>query len=334
MKQYILFVLIGLTFLITSCDSKRSAKVGLLLHDVEGRWIKELEYLKQIAQEEGIQLIVKTAGNDENVQINQVEELINEGVGALLVVAVNQNTSAAIVRRAHKAGIPVIGYDRLVRFSELDFLITYDYAKVGELMVDYAVQRVPKGNYVIFWGDGSDANAVAIQSRQTEMLKPYVDRGDINIIYKTHVEGWSDAYAKMQMDKVLSFSTQAVDVILASNDVIANSVLDVFDLHQISQKPLVTGQDATLEGCQSVVRKRQTMTVYKSTVNMARTALVLAKKLSLNQRVEVPEATTFNGRKQVPTVLLQPTVTDATNMMSTVISDGVFTKDEVYGPSL
>lgn len=334
MKQYILFVLIGLTFLITSCDSKRSAKVGLLLHDVEGRWIKELEYLKQIAQEEGIQLIVKTAGNDENVQINQVEELINEGVGALLVVAVNQNTSAAIVRRAHKAGIPVIGYDRLVRFSELDFLITYDYAKVGELMVDYAVQRVPKGNYVIFWGDGSDANAVAIQSRQTEMLKPYVDRGDINIIYKTHVEGWSDAYAKMQMDKVLSFSTQAVDVILASNDVIANSVLDVFDLHQISQKPLVTGQDATLEGCQSVVRKRQTMTVYKSTVNMARAALDLAKKLALNQRVEVPEATTFNGRKQVPTVLLQPTVTDATNMMSTVISDGVFTKDEVYGPSL
>lgn len=334
MKQYILFVLIGLTFLITSCDSKRSAKVGLLLHDVEGRWIKELEYLKQIAQEEGIQLIVKTAGNDENVQINQVEELIDEGVGALLVVAVNQNTSAAIVRRAHKAGLPVIGYDRLIRFSELDFLITYDYAKVGELMVEYAVQRVPKGNYVIFWGDGSDANAVAIQNRQTEMLKPYVDRGDINIIYKTHVEGWSDAYAKVQMDKVLNFSTQPVDVILASNDVIANSTLDVFDSHQISSKPLVTGQDATLEGCQSIAQGRQTMTVYKSTVNMAKTALVLAKKLSLNQRVEVPEATTFNGRKQVPTVLLQPTVTDATNMMSTVISDGVFTKDEVYGPSL
>jgi D-xylose transport system substrate-binding protein len=334
MKQYILFVLIGLTLLINSCNFERNAKVGLLLHDVEGRWIKELEYLKQIAEEEGIQLIVKSAGNDENVQINQVEELIDEGVGALLVVAVNQNTSAAIVRRAHKAKVPVIGYDRLIRFSDLDFLITYDYFKVGELMVDYAVQRVPRGNYVIFWGDGSDANAVAIQNRQTEMLKPYVDRGDINIIYKTHVEGWSDAYAKMQMDKVLSFSNKPIDVILASNDVIANSVLDVFDLRQISQKPLVTGQDATLEGCQSVVRKRQTMTVYKSTVNMARTALVLAKKLSLNQRVEIPEATTFNGRKQVPTVLLQPTVTDATNMMSTVISDGVFTKDEVYDPSL
>ncbi len=334
MKQYILFVLIGLTLLINSCNFERNAKVGLLLHDVEGRWIKELEYLKQIAEEEGIQLIVKSAGNDENVQINQVEELIDEGVGALLVVAVNQNTSAAIVRRAHKAKVPVIGYDRLIRFSDLDFLITYDYSKVGELMVDYAVQRVPRGNYVIFWGDGSDANAVAIQNRQTEMLKPYVDRGDINITYKTHVEGWSDAYAKMQMDKVLSFSNKPIDVILASNDVIANSVLDVFDLRQISQKPLVTGQDATLEGCQSVVRKRQTMTVYKSTVNMARTALVLAKKLSLNQRVEIPEATTFNGRKQVPTVLLQPTVTDATNMMSTVISDGVFTKDEVYGPSV
>ena len=201
-------------------------------------------------------------------------------------------------------------------------------------MVDYAVKRVPKGNYIIFWGDGSDANAVAIQNRQTELLKPYVDRGDINIVYKIHVEGWSDAYAKMQMDKVLNFSSQTVDVILASNDVIANSVLDVFDLHQISQKPLVTGQDATLEGCQSIVRGRQTMTVYKSTINMAREALVLAKKLVLNQKVEIPSTTTFNGRNQVPTVLLQPTVTDATNMMGTVIFDGMFTKDEVYGPSL
>ncbi len=334
MRHFFLIILVCIAFLGTSCSKNSDAKVGLLLHDVEGRWIKELEYLKRIASEEGIQLIVKTAGNDENVQINQVDELLEEGVGALLVVAVNQNTAAAIVRSAHKANVPIIGYDRIILNSDLDFLITYDYPKVGELMVEYAVQRVPRGNYVIFWGDASDANAVAMQNRQTEMLKPYVDRGDINIIYKTHVEGWSDAYAKNQMDNVLSFSTQAVDVILASNDVIANSTLDVFDSHQISSKPLVTGQDATLEGCQSVVRKRQTMTVYKSTVNMAKTALVLAKKLSLNQRVEVPEATTFNGRKQVPTVLLQPTVTDATNMMSTVISDGVFTKDEVYGPSL
>lgn len=334
MKQYLFFILIGLTLLVISCKSERTPKVGLLLHDVEGRWIKELEYLKRISEEEGIQLIVKSAGNNEQVQVDQVNELIDEGVGALLVVAVNQNTTAEIVRRAHRAKVPVIGYDRLIRFSDLDFLITYDYSKVGELMVDYAVKRVPKGNYVIFWGDGSDANAVAIQNRQTELLKPYVDRGDINIVYKIHVEGWSDTYAKMQMDKVLNFSSQTVDVILASNDVIANSVLDVFDLHQISQKPLVTGQDATLEGCQSIVRGRQTMTVYKSTINMAREALVLAKKLVLNQKVEIPSTTTFNGRYQVPTVLLQPTVTDATNMMGTVIFDGMFTKDEVYGPSL
>lgn len=333
LSKFRLFLIVGVfAMLCASCKSSSDTKkVGLLLHDIEGRWIKELEYLKKAAESEGIQLIVKTAGNDENVQLGQTDELIDEGAKAIIVVAVNQNTAAGIVRKAHSANIPLIAYDRIIRNSDLDYLITYDYAKIGEIMLDYAVERKPKGNYVFLWGDASDANARAMQNKQIEIIQPYIDRGDINTIYRTNIEDWSDTYAKNQMEKIVNFSTKQVDVIVASNDVIAQAAAETLEEYGVNADVIITGQDATIEGCQMIAQGRQTMTVYKSTINMAHEAMALASKLANKDRIEKPQETTNNGRTDVPTFFLEPKCIDKSNLMATVIADGVFTQEEVYG---
>lgn len=326
-----LLILAIAVFCLSCSSNSGSKKVGFLIHDIEGRWVKDLEYIEKSAKDEGFQLIVKTAGNDEKLQQEQMNELIEEGVKVAFVVAVNQNTAAGIVRQAKKAGVKLIAYDRIIRNSDLDYLITYDYSKVGEIMTKYALERVPKGNYVLLYGDASDANALAIQKVQQEMLKPYVERGAINIIYKTNIEGWEKNYARNQMENVVNFSTLPIDVVLASNDVIAETSADVLRENNLDEGVLITGQDATIEGCRLVAQGRQTMTVYKSTIKMAQEAMAIASKIINGERVKEPQATTFNGRVDVPTFLLEPNYMDKNNLMSTVIADGVFTKEEVYG---
>ena len=138
--------------------------------------------------------------------MKQASELLDEGVDVLIVVPSNANTSAAIVRDAHNEGVPVIAYDRLIKNCDLDYLVTFEGAKIGQLMVQHAVQKVPKGNFVILFGDAGDVNAISIKNAQKEFLQPYVDRGDIKIIYKTYVENWNMMNAYQIMKQVLAFS--------------------------------------------------------------------------------------------------------------------------------
>jgi hypothetical protein len=66
-----------------------------------------------------------------------------------MVVSVNSNTAAGIVREAHNYKVPVIAYDRLIKNSDLDYFVTFEGAQIANLMVDHAVGIVPKGNYVL-----------------------------------------------------------------------------------------------------------------------------------------------------------------------------------------
>jgi D-xylose transport system substrate-binding protein len=89
-------------------------KIGFLIHSLaNSRWQGDLKYLKEKAGANGVEIIVKEANNDEDIQLKQAEELIKDGIDVLIVVAANQNTAAAIVREANDNGVPVISYDRL-----------------------------------------------------------------------------------------------------------------------------------------------------------------------------------------------------------------------------
>ena len=64
-----------------------------------------------------------------------------------------------MVEKAHKAGIKVIAYDRLIENTDLDLYISFNNIRVGELQGRFLTQKVPKGNYIIMSGDPNDNNS-------------------------------------------------------------------------------------------------------------------------------------------------------------------------------
>jgi D-xylose transport system substrate-binding protein len=324
------FILILFLFTSSSsCVRHHDKKVGLLLHDMEGRWFTDIEFLKKDAANAGLELVIKVAGGDENKQLHQAEELVNEGVGVLLVVPVNQNTAAGIVRTAHKSHIPVIAYDRIIVNSDLDYLISYDYKQIGQMLAKYSYNKVPEGNYVMLWGDASDNNAQLMRKGEEEFLKPYVDRGDITLIYRSYTEEWSNTIAAQTMQKVVDYSGKRIDVVIAGNDNIGLAALQVIKQSGISYPTLITGQDATLEACKSIINGGMTMSIYKSTNQLASEAIQLAKDILQGKKIEKAKDVVNNNRKDVPAIFLKPVIIDKDNVFNVVINDGLYTKDEL-----
>ena len=99
----------------------------------EERWLRDQELFTENVKALGGAVNVKFANNDSNLQLSQAENLILQGIDVLVIVPHDGEAAASIVEMAHEEGIKVIAYDRLITNCALDFYISFDNIKVGEL---------------------------------------------------------------------------------------------------------------------------------------------------------------------------------------------------------
>src|SRR5918911_5135482 len=158
-------------------------KIGFPMDTLkEERWQRDKQLVEQRAREVGAELIVDVANGDDKLQINQAENQLTRGVDVLIVAPHNGEIAAQIVEAAHRQGVPVISYDRLIKNSDVDLYVSHQVVKIGEMQGDYALKHVPKGNYVLIGGSPTDNNAMLLRDGQMKVLQPAIDRGDVKVI--------------------------------------------------------------------------------------------------------------------------------------------------------
>lgn len=126
---------------------------------LEERWLRDREMFQESVEALGAEVEVVAAYGNDALQISQAETLIQSGIDLLVIVPHNSEATAAIVHKAHRAGIKVIAYDRLVKNADLDLYVSFDNERVGELQAEAITKLVPKGNYVFIGGAITDNNA-------------------------------------------------------------------------------------------------------------------------------------------------------------------------------
>ncbi len=314
-----------------SCQTQEKFKVGFLIPNSKSdRYIKEQTYFSNKIQELGGEAIIKSAEYDDQVQIQQAQELIDQGAQVLVVNSVNQNTAAAMVRYAHSKNVKVIAYDRMISNCDLDYYLSFDNLKVGKLMADYTLKLKPKGNYLIIGGDKADQNALFVKNGQLQQLEPYIKSGDIKIGFNIFVEDWSGDNAKYYLSNYMNLGGEQPDVILSSYDGMTTSMIEVLKENNIAGSVIITGQDAELQACKNIIEGYQTMTIYKPLKPLAEKAAELCKKIIDNEKITDATATQSNGMIEVPAIFLEPVVVDKNNLKETVIADGHFKEDELF----
>lgn len=296
----------------------------------EERWQRDKDLVEKRAKELGATLYVQVANGDDSLQIKQSENLLTQGVDVLIVAPHNGEIAASIVEAAHRQGVPVISYDRLIRNSDVDLYVSHQIVKVGEMQAQYLLDHVNKrpANFVIVGGSPTDNNALLLHQGQMNVLKPAVDRGDVKIITDQYAKEWSASAALNIVENALTQSKNQVDAVVASNDGTARGAVQALEGQNLAGKVLVSGQDADLASLSLIVQGKQTMTVYKPIQPLAYTAVDSAIKLARGETIETTE-TIDNGFKQVPAILIEPISVDRNNIVNTIVKDGYQTLKKI-----
>ncbi|EKY3198552.1 D-xylose ABC transporter substrate-binding protein [Cronobacter turicensis] len=327
-KQLILTLCASLVLTSFSGIAK-DVKIGMAIDDLRlERWQKDRDIFVSKAESLGAKVFVQSANGNEETQMSQIENMINRGVDVLVIIPYNGQVLSNVVAEAKREGIKVLAYDRMINNADIDFYISFDNEKVGEIQAQSLVDKVPQGNYFLMGGSPVDNNARLFRDGQMKVLKPFIDSRKIKVVGDQWVDGWLPENALKIMENALTANNNKIDAVVASNDATAGGAIQALSAQGLAGKVAISGQDADLAGIKRIMAGTQTMTVYKPITQLANTAAEVAVELG-NDKQPKSDATLNNGLKEVPSRLLTPIKVDKSNIESTVIKDGFHKKSDL-----
>ncbi|HZS77418.1 MAG TPA: substrate-binding domain-containing protein [Ktedonobacteraceae bacterium] len=361
-RYWMRFILTGslvlFAFLLAACDTgtgttagpyaanggKGCTKVGILLPETNSstRWEnKDHPLLVQAvsAAIPGVHIDYNNAQGNSTLQLQQAETDLANGDCILIVGAHDSVAAAAIVAKAKAQNVPVIAYDRLIQSRDLNYYVSFDNVKVGQLQGQYIAEHyldyTTRGRPVkimMINGSQTDNNALLFSEGAHMALDPLFSSGALNNIYETFTANWDNNIAQSEAETTLANQNNDIQIAYVANDAMAGGVINALKVANLAGKVLVTGQDATAAGINAILLGYQSMTVYKPIAQEARStgALVHAIYEGTDTKLLTHGATTssYDGGL-IPSILDQPVMVDATNIKSTVIADGFLTRNEV-----
>jgi D-xylose transport system substrate-binding protein len=309
--------------------SNKKITIGLSLDSlVVERWQRDRDVFMAKVKELGADIIVQNSGDDSDEQINQIKYLISQKVDVLVIVPNNSDALDSVVNIAKKKGIKVICYDRIIRRGGTDLYVSLDNERVGELMAEALVKKVPKGNYIIINGNDKDYNVVSFNQGYKTILNPKVKNGDINIIKEVWAEGWKEEDAYKAVEDALASGIK-IDGIIAANDSLAEAAIQALAEHRLAGKVAVVGGDADLAGCQEVVEGLQLMTVYKPIVQLSQDAAEAAVKMAKGEKINATGMVN-DGLKNIPIIVETSTAVNKDNMVDVVVKNDFHSIADIY----
>lgn len=290
----------------------------------ETRWINDFEYIRQAASDADVDLVAYIADKNAAEQESQCDEILQHGVSVLILAPHDARAAGNITAKAKAAGVKVISYDRLVLGSDIDFYVSFDNVKVGELQARYLTKKAPSGKYIVFSGAPTDNNSKLFHSGAMNVLRPFVSSGKIKIIEDSPIDNWDADVAEKLTDSFIEKHGTEIAAIIAPNDKTAGGVIQALENHHIGGLVAVSGQDADFDGAVRVVAGLQSMTVFKNAHNLATAAVGAAMNMALGQPPPSNNVV-YNGKGQIPALLLEPVVADKENIIPMLSKSGHIT---------
>lgn len=315
---------------INEATKRKQLVLGISLpNQKDPIWSIYQEYMKKYAESKGAIVKEENAMDDIDKQVLQVGNLISQGIDILIIAPVDSTAAVAIVEKAHKAGIKVVAFDRLIENSNLDMYISTNATRVGEFQGRFLTQKVPRGNYVIMSGDPKDSNSKLLKEGAMKYIQPLVDKGDIKIVKDMAVDNWEPKNAFKIVEESLITNNNKINAILAPNDGTAGGAIEALQVQGLAGKVPVTGQDADLAAVQRIVQGTQLMTVFKDPKKLGNVTIDTAIKLINGEIIDV-NGMINTGKVYVPAIFVTPIAIDKNNIESELIDTGYFKKEQVY----
>ncbi len=236
----------------------------------------------------------------------------------------------------------------------MDYYATFDNEKVGvqqatSLLVGLGLKKADGTdgdktgpfNIELFAGSPDDNNATFFFNGAMKTLQPFIDSGklvvksgqkDFNTVATLR---WDPATAQARMENIITTTytgSNKIAGVLSPYDGISIGILSALKSNGYGTPtqpwPIVTGQDAEVASVKSIINNEQYATIYKDTRQLADVTVKMADAVLKGGKPEVNNTTDYdNGKKVVPSYLLEPVIVYKDNYKATLIDSGYYTED-------
>ncbi|GAA5153102.1 substrate-binding domain-containing protein [Nocardioides marinquilinus] len=308
-------------------------KVGVILPDAttSPRWeTQDRPSLQAAFDEAGIDADIQNAQGDVEQFGRICDGMINDQVNVIMITNLDSDSGKACLSKAADAGIPSIDYDRLTLGGGASYYVSFDNVRVGELMGEGLItclddESKTQANIVYINGLAADNNASLFKEGYENALADKIDSGDYSLV-GDQAGDWDATVAGNAFEQLLTANQGKIDGVVSANDTMAGGIIARLRAQNLNGQIPVTGQDASVEGLQNILKGDQCMTVYKNTNLEAETAAKVAIALITGSTDDadalvtgtVPDSETG---EDVPSILAEPVSVTVENMQQ-VFDDG------------
>ena len=225
------------------------------------------------AKADGIEVEFLDAKNDGNMQIDQLNEAISRGAGAIILLAADGSSIVKTIEKANDAGIPIITVNRSVAGGKV--LRAYsDDVEAGRMQGEYMASHLPPNAKIVYLqGDETQSSAVG---RWEGFKAACLDkRPDIQLLSLVDA-GWSKAEALKTMMLWMNMFPE-INGVVAGNDEMALGAVAALKGANRLEGCLVSAVDATPAGLAAVEVGEMAQTVKQDAKAQGEAALTLAE---------------------------------------------------------
>jgi D-xylose transport system substrate-binding protein len=279
-------------------------------------------------------ILYQNANQDPAQQQQQAEAVLTQGAKVLVLDAVDAASAGAIVQKAKAQNVPVVSYDRLVTNAPVNYYISFDNVRVGQLQGQALATKLKQdgkatGPIVMINGAPTDNNAKLFKQGATGAL----NSAGVKVLKSYDTPDWSPDKAQNEMQQAITaVGDNGFNGVYAANDGTAGGAIAAMKSAGVnaSTRP-TTGQDAELAGIQRILAGTQYMTVYKAIKPEAEGAATIAVDLANGRKpaASLVKDKVDNGQLKVPSVLLKPVAVTKSNINDTVVKDGFWTTKQI-----
>jgi D-xylose transport system substrate-binding protein len=301
-----------------------TGKIGVILPDTKSsaRWeTQDRPNLEAAFKQAGVEFDIQNANGDKAQMATIADQMIANGVTVLAIVNLDNESGAAIEKKAAAQGVQTIDYDRLTLGGGADYYVSFDNTKVGELQGQGLAKCLGAGdkNIVYVNGSPSDSNATLFAAGAHSVLDPMTN---YKVVAEQPIPEWDNQVGGTTYEQMYTAQGGNIQGVLAANDGLGNAVIAINKKNGV-QIP-VTGQDATVQGLQNILAGDQCMTVFKDTTKeaggLAEVAIALANGEKPTTTGTVQDS---KANREVAAILETPQAIDKTNAKDVVTAKGV-----------
>lgn len=277
--------------LLASQASAEGVTIGLAVDQLFESRVAVNDGIKAEAADRGYKVVEVVADGDAQQQNAQIQSLIAQGVSAILVCAVDQNTVERALLAAKQANIPVVAYDRDLPDSTVVQAFVGPDSKVdGRLAGEYTAKALAnyegKINIVELIGALNDQNGI---DRSAGFREGIASLKDVNLIEVP--TDWDSARALAGTQNAFQ-ATPDIAAVFAATDTqfpaVETVLTDLKRLVPVGEKGhvVITGVNGSRDGYDAVVKGTADAFVVMGTEATGRKAVDLVAKIMAGEAVD------------------------------------------------